>query len=97
MLNYRATPHSTTGFAPFELLFNRKIKKKLPQISTEKNSDTDRIVQRNDERAKERMKKYAIKRSRARVFNTRVGDTVLIVKESKTSGQLSLIHSHLLW
>ena len=32
LLNYRATPHSTTGFAPFELLFNCKIKTKLPQI-----------------------------------------------------------------
>ena len=78
LLNYRATPHSTTGFAPSELLFNRKIKTKLPQISMKRNSDIDRTVQKNDERAKERMKKYADKRSRATVSNIQVGDTVLI-------------------
>ena len=75
LLNYRATPHSTTGFAPAELLFNRKIKTKLPQVSTKRNSDIDRTVQKNDERAKE---KHANKRSRARVSNIRVGDTMLI-------------------
>ena len=32
LLNYRATPHSTTGFAPAELLFGRKIWMKLPQL-----------------------------------------------------------------
>ena len=26
LLNYRATPHTTTGFAPSHLLFNRLIK-----------------------------------------------------------------------
>ena len=55
LLTYRATPHSTTGFAPSELLFNRKIKTKRPQISTKRNSDIDQTVQKNDERAKERM------------------------------------------
>ena len=83
LLNYRATPHSTTGFAPSELLFNRKIKTKLPQISMKRNSDIDRTVQKNDERAKERMKKYADKRSRATVSNIRVGDSVDPSKKAK--------------
>ena len=33
LLNYRTTPHSTTGFAPSELLFNRKVRNKLPQFN----------------------------------------------------------------
>ena len=32
LLNYRATPHTTTAFPPSELLFNRKIRTKLPQV-----------------------------------------------------------------
>ena len=32
LLNYRATPHTTTGFLPSELLFNCKIRTKLPQV-----------------------------------------------------------------
>ena len=82
-LNYRAIPHSTTGFAPAELLFNHKIKTKLPQISTKRNSDIDQTVKKNDERAKERMKKHADKRSRARVSNIRVADTVLICQRKQ--------------
>ena len=31
LLNYRSTPHCTTGYSPAELLFNRKINNKLPQ------------------------------------------------------------------
>ena len=29
---YRSTPHSTTGVSPAELLFNRKLRTKLPQL-----------------------------------------------------------------
>ena len=33
LLNYRATPHTTTGFSPSQLLYNREIKGKLPMLS----------------------------------------------------------------
>ena len=79
LLNYRATPHSTTGFAPSELLFNRKIKTKLPQLTVSNSqSDIDSKVKRNDKQAKERMKSYADKKSRAKVSDIKVGDIVLI-------------------
>jgi hypothetical protein len=32
LLNYRATPHTTTGRTPSELLFSRIIKTKVPQV-----------------------------------------------------------------
>ena len=32
LLAYRTTPHSTTGIAPAEMLFRRKIRTKLPEI-----------------------------------------------------------------
>ena len=39
LLHYRGTPHSTTGRSPAELLFNRKLETKLPQIFTVKECD----------------------------------------------------------
>ncbi|CAB4034997.1 uncharacterized protein K02A2.6-like [Paramuricea clavata] len=32
LVNYRSTPHCTTGISPAELLFNRKIRNKLPSV-----------------------------------------------------------------
>ena len=60
LLNYRATPHSTTKFSPAELLFNRKIKMKLPNL-VHQMQDTvkDQQVRENDVKAKERMKANA--------------------------------------
>ena len=52
LLNYRTTPHSTTGFAPAELLFNRKVRNKLPQLPsghTDQLSDLGAKVKENDE------------------------------------------------
>ena len=78
LLNYRATPHSTTGFAPAELLFGRKIRMKLPQLVTSNQSEVTQKVQQNDTRAKSKMKENADKRSRAVVSNLEIGDCVLI-------------------
>ena len=78
LLNYRATPHSTTGIAPSQLLFGRTIKTKLPQLESEKHTEFDQEVKRRDELAKEKMKCYADKKARAQLTEMRVGDTVLI-------------------
>ena len=75
LLNYRATPHSMTGFAPAQLLFNCEIRTKLPQTITSKN---DQTLREKDKQAKEKMKQNADKRSQARNANILVGDTVLL-------------------
>ena len=59
LLYYKATPHSTTGFPPSELLFNRLIRTKLPQVVTVCDRKKDAVVQLKDERAKTKMKQYA--------------------------------------
>ena len=78
LLNYRATPHSTTGFPPSELLFNRVIRTKLPQLVTVRNKKKDATVRSKDENAKTKMKQYADQRRRARDTVIQVGDTVLL-------------------
>ena len=80
LLNYRTTPHSTTGFAPAELLFNRKVRNKLPQLpsgQTDQLSDLGAKVKENDDRAKWKMKTYADTKVRAKTSSINIGDTVL--------------------
>ena len=56
--HYRATPHSTTGFSPADLLYKRKIKTELPITPSMSNKktfgqsfyDAEEILRQNDER-----------------------------------------------
>ena len=34
LLEYRSTPHSTTGVSPAELLYERKIRTKMPEFES---------------------------------------------------------------
>jgi transposase InsO family protein len=86
LLNYRSTTHPSTGYSPAELLFNRKIQNKLPQVNI-KTSEKDDHVRYNDKKAKEKMKKYADEKRKARPSQLKIGDTVLVrqVKQNKLS------------
>ena len=77
LLNYRATPHCTTKFSPAELLFNRKIKNKLPHVSTN-NKPIASMVQINDSKAKDAMKNYADVKQRTAVSDVNFDDLVLV-------------------
>ena len=76
LLNYRSTPHCTTGFAPAELLFNRKVRNKLPQLS-EDTPSTGQEVEERDKKAKAKMKAYADAKARATPSEIAIGDLVL--------------------
>ena len=78
LLNYRATPHSTTGYPPSELLFNRSIRTKLPQTVTVRDQQKDSVVRSQDEQAKSKMKQYADAKRKATDTLIEVGDTVLL-------------------
>ena len=81
LLNYRTTPHSTTGFSPAEFLFNRKVRNKLPSGHTSQ-SDLGAKVKENDDRAKVMMKTYADAKVRAKTSTIKIGDRVL-ARQSK--------------
>ena len=82
LLNYRATPHTTTKFSPVELLFSREIRTKLPSKIT-KARKIDWKIRENDVKAKTKMKKNADKLSRAKEREIHVGDTVLVRQRKK--------------
>ena len=50
--NYRATPHSTTGKTPAELLFGRKMRTKLPEIAPTVDDPDLRCRDQTDEKMK---------------------------------------------
>ena len=60
LLNYRATPHTTTNVAPATLMFCRNTRTKLPQFDTTINKNAlDKSVEHYDKQQRQRMKEYA--------------------------------------
>ncbi|XP_064468821.1 uncharacterized protein K02A2.6-like [Ornithodoros turicata] len=82
LLNYRATPHSTTGITPAELLFGRKIRTRIPEIPEKKPHEN---LEKRDREKKEQMKAYADKQRHAAHHELRQGDTVLLKRQSPLS------------
>ena len=79
--NYRATPHSTTGKSPAELLFQeRPFRIRLPEFSNFTKNDQE--VRDRDTLQKQKAKSYADRKSYVKPTDIIVGDKVL-VKNSK--------------
>ena len=81
---YRATPHSTTGKSPSELLNGRKLKSTLPLVQFDQAFPE---IRRADAKRKEKMKEYADKCNHAKNTDLDDGDKVLITqpKQNKMS------------
>lgn len=83
---YRATPHVSTGYTPFKLMFGRDPTTRMPNIGHEKNGNPQmrEIAQQNDDLSKMRAKRYEDERINAKDRSINVGDRVLVRNESKT-------------
>ena len=84
LLHYRATPHSTTSVSPAEMLFNRKLQTKLPQIFNKKESERAQSVRRRHDEEKIKQKRYFDKRHRAHHKEVNIGDSVLVQQKKTT-------------
>ena len=78
LLQYRTTPHCTTKVAPSELLFNRKIRGKLPSIEKKLVLNRHKEARENEKKSQAYHKSYADNRRNAKESNIKVGDTVLV-------------------
>ena len=78
LLNYRATPHCSTGIPPATIMFGRDIHTTLPQHDPDVNYDN---VRSKDQHSKMKMKEYADKKAYVRDSNLKVGDLVLVKQE----------------
>lgn len=75
---YRSIAHSTTGKSPAELLFNRKMRGKLPELHP---TFIDFEVRDRDAEQKQQHKLYADDRRNAEYSEVAVGDKVLLKQE----------------
>ena len=80
LLHYRATKHATTNVSPAELLFNRSIKTKLPEMQQ---CIAPAKLRARDKRQKEKIKFHANKNKQKSYRKFSVGQPVLILKQEK--------------
>ena len=82
LLAYRST-HCVTGVTPAELMYNRKLRTKLPSFSLESNVCNEQIRDR-DMKCKSRSKDYFDLANNAKVTDVNVGDLV-VLKQDKAN------------
>ena len=78
---YRSIDHTTTGKSPAELLFNRKMRGKLPELHVDCHLDLETRDRDAEEKAK--TKSYADKAANTKPSDIAVGDQVLVRQERK--------------
>ena len=81
----RATPHPTTGKSPAELMYGRKYRTRIPEISMpnpERQKLTEEARQRDHE-IKQKQKTYKDNKPYVKEHQINIGDTVLL-KQKKT-------------
>ena len=78
---YRGIDHATTRKSPAELLFNRKIKGKLPELHADYRPDLE--ISDRDAEVKAKTKAHADKFMNVRPSDVQVGDQVLVRQEKK--------------
>ena len=80
---YRSTPHATTGFTPFFLMFGREPRTKLPQLQKPPHLAVDGELRQRDSDAKKKMKIAADKRHHAKPSSISSGDKVLVRQQKQ--------------
>ena len=78
LIIYRATPHSTTGISPAELLFKRKIRTRLPEIDY---YDYDDLEVRDRDTGSTQESKIYTDEKRSATETIKEGDKILLRKE----------------
>ena len=76
LLDYRTTPHCTTGAPPATILFGRTIKNRLPHLIIPIAEDPS--IRERDTEAKRKIKQYADRKAYVKPNDLKVGDTVIV-------------------
>ena len=92
---YRRIDHTTTDKSPAELLFNRKMRGKLPELHADCRLDLE--TRERDAEVKAKTKTYADKAANAKPSDISVGDQVLVRQERKDKFSTPLIQRHTVW
>ena len=82
---YRATPHSTTGLSPCELLNGRKLRTRLSTIDETAREQCPKTIKERDTEQKVKMKAHADKVLHTKPSDIAVGDCVLVKQKKKNA------------
>ena len=85
LLNYRNTPHPSTGFSPSQLMMGRKLKTKIPSIIKVPQGKEHVEAKKNDQQTREQRKVTYDKRKGAKVSQIKPGDKVLLAQKKTTT------------
>ena len=92
---YKASPHPSTKYSPYRLMFGREPRTTLPQQKDgHVKTQTEVKAAQKYARAKSRMKHYADQRNRAATKDIKVGDTVLLRRDTKRDKTTAPFHVH---
>ena len=85
LLQYRAAPHTTTEKSPAEMLFQRKIRTKLPfSFNQDEETVSQKQTRKLHDEKKNKQKEYFDKHHGAKTKDIKVGDSVLIAQQKST-------------
>ena len=84
LMTYRAAPHKTTGKSPYELMFRRKMKTKLPLIRTRQDTATEKEARERHDTEKLKQKERHDKKHKAMEKDIQQGDKVMIKRKKTT-------------
>jgi hypothetical protein len=84
LLNYRNTPHPSTGKTPAELMFGRRLKTKVPSLRRTAQGQIHEEAKAKDQETRQKRKETFDKSKRAVLKEITAGDKVLI-KQQKTT------------
>ena len=85
LLNYRNTPHPSTGKSPSILMMNRKIRTKIPCHITPSKSVIHEEARQMDKKTREKRKEVYDKKKRTQEKEIQSGDKVLLSQKKTTT------------
>ena len=86
LLNYRATPHPSTGASPAFLHLGREIRTKVPQLNVKTTASLENALKKAqavDRRVKQKMAVFTDKKRKAKPSNVSTGDRVLLQQRKR--------------
>ena len=83
LLQYRQTPHCSTGVPPAELLFNRTVQGQFPTLVKRTVLNRHKESRQNEKRRQKCNERYTNNKSGVKKSEVKVGDNVLVRQERK--------------
>ena len=95
LLNFRNTPHPSTGIAPADLIFKRKIRSRIPTIQTNPPDFQLKAAKEKDSKTRKKRKEDFDAKRRTKEVDINIGDNVLIKTDKKYSSNPPFDTNHL--